>query len=136
MEKATLELYLRDFSQKGMEARIDAVKAFAAAVEAQFPLGKVTLTVKKQYLNMKEKLDQNPDVLAKLNEAIVRAGAEPESKPIRGGTDGSRLTEMGIPTPNIFTGGYNYHSKHEWASVGEMSLAVRTLVKLASLWTE
>jgi tripeptide aminopeptidase len=136
MEKAVVDVYLRDFSSEGMERRIAAVKAFAAAVEAQFPLGKVQLTVKKQYVNMKEKLDQTPAVLEKLAEAIRRAGAEPEVKPIRGGTDGSRLTEMGIPTPNVFTGGYNYHSRHEWASVGEMSLAVSTLIGLVALWTE
>lgn len=136
MERAVVDVYLRDFSSEGMEKRIGAVKAFAAAVEAQFPLGKTELTVKKQYLNMKEKLDQNPAVLERLGEAIRRAGAEPEIRPIRGGTDGSRLTEMGIPTPNIFTGGYNYHSRHEWASVGEMSLAVQTLINLVTLWTE
>lgn len=136
MERSALELYLRDFSTEGMERRIAAIKAFAAAVEAQFPLGKVALTFKKQYLNMKEKLDKNPAVMEKLEKAARLAGAEPESKPIRGGTDGSRLTEMGIPTPNIFTGGYNYHSKHEWASVAEMSLAVGTLINLVALWAE
>jgi len=136
MERAVVDVYLRDFSTEGMEKRIAAVKTFAAAVEAQFPLGKTELTVKKQYLNMKESLDKTPAVLEKLGEAIKRAGAEPEIRPIRGGTDGSRLTEMGIPTPNIFTGGYNYHSRHEWASVGEMSLAVETLVNLVTLWTE
>jgi len=136
MEKTVIDVYLRDFTSEGMERRIAAMKAFAAAVEAQFPLGKVQLTVKKQYVNMKEKLDQTPAVLEKLAEAIRRAGAEPEVKPIRGGTDGSRLTEMGIPTPNVFTGGYNYHSRHEWASVGEMSLAVSTLIGLVALWTE
>ncbi|PKL06816.1 MAG: peptidase T [Spirochaetae bacterium HGW-Spirochaetae-9] len=136
MEKTVIDVYLRDFTSEGMERRIAAMKAFAAAVEAQFPLGKVQLTVKKQYINMKEKLDQTPAVLEKLAEAIRRSGAEPEVKPIRGGTDGSRLTEMGIPTPNVFTGGYNYHSRHEWASVGEMSLAVSTLISLVALWTE
>lgn len=136
MEKTAVDIYLRDFTSEGMEKRIEAMKAFASAVEAQFPLGKVELTVKKQYLNMKEKLDQNPSVLEKLKEAIKRAGAEPKIVPIRGGTDGSRLTEMGIPTPNIFTGGYNYHSRHEWASAGEMSLAVKTLIQLVALWTE
>ncbi|MFZ3110922.1 MAG: peptidase T [Rectinemataceae bacterium] len=136
MEKTAIDVYLRDFTSEGMERRIAAMKAIAAAVEAQFPLGKVQLTVKKQYVNMKEKLDQTPAVLEKLAEAIRRAGAEPEVKPIRGGTDGSRLTEMGIPTPNVFTGGYNYHSRHEWASVGEMSLAVSTLINLVALWTE
>lgn len=136
MEKATVDIFLRDFSAQGMEQRINAVKAFAAATEAQFPLGKVTLDIKKQYLNMKEKLDQNPAVLEKLAEAIRQAGAEPVIRPIRGGTDGSRLTEMGIPTPNVFTGGYNYHSKHEWASVAEMSLAVQSAINLLSLWAQ
>lgn len=136
MEKATVDIFLRDFSAQGMEQRIGAIKAFAAAVEAQFPLGKVKLDIKKQYLNMKEKLDQNPAVLEKLAEAIRQAGAEPVIRPIRGGTDGSRLTEMGIPTPNVFTGGYNYHSKHEWASVAEMSLAVQSAINLLSLWAE
>lgn len=136
MEKTVIDVYLRDFTSEGMERRVAAMKAFATAVEAQFPLGKVQLTVKKQYINMKEKLDQTPAVLEKLAEAIRRSGTEPEVKPIRGGTDGSRLTEMGIPTPNVFTGGYNYHSRHEWASVGEMSLAVSTLISLVALWTE
>lgn len=136
MEKASVEIYLRDFSTEGMERRIEAVKAFAAAIEAQFPLGKVELTIKKQYLNMKEVLDKNPEVLKKLASAIEKSGAEPTMRPIRGGTDGSRLTEMGIPTPNVFTGGYNYHSKHEWASLGEMSLAVKTAINLAGLWAE
>jgi Di- and tripeptidases len=136
MEKATVDIFLRDFSTQGMEKRINAVKAFAAAVEAQFPLGKVNLEVKKQYLNMKEKLDQNPAVLEKLAEAIRKAQAEPVIRPIRGGTDGSRLTKMGIPTPNVFTGGYNYHSKHEWTSVAEMSLAVQSAINLLSLWAD
>jgi tripeptide aminopeptidase len=134
MEHATLDIYLRDFTTEGMTRRIEAVKTFASTIEAQFPLGKVNLTIKKQYLNMKEKLDQNPEVLEKLRLAILKAGVEPVMKPIRGGTDGSRLTEMGIPTPNIFTGGYNYHSRHEWASLGEMSLAVATLQNLIGLW--
>jgi tripeptide aminopeptidase len=67
-------------------------------------------------------------------EAAKRAGAEPCIKPIRGGTDGARLTELGVPTPNVFTGGYNYHSRYEWASVGEMVLAVETVLELVQLW--
>jgi tripeptide aminopeptidase len=134
LESATVELYLRDFSQAGMEARIEAVRAMAKAVEAQFPLGTATLAVSKQYLNMREKLDERPEVLERLMEAARRAGAEPFIKPIRGGTDGARLTEMGVPTPNVFTGGYNYHSRYEWASVAEMALAVETLIELVQLW--
>jgi tripeptide aminopeptidase len=136
MEKTSIDIFLRDFDSDGMQRRIEAVKAFAAAVEAQFPLGKVELIIKKQYLNMKKKLDEQPEVLAKLEKAVRMSGAEPVIRPIRGGTDGSRLTEMGIPTPNVFTGGYNYHSRHEWASVGEMSLAVQTAINLISCWAD
>jgi tripeptide aminopeptidase len=135
LESAVVEVFLRDFGQAGMEARIAAVRAIAAAVEAQFPLGSVGLTVTKQYVNMREKLDERPEVLDRLMEAARRAGCEPFIKPIRGGTDGARLTEMGVPTPNMFTGGYNFHSRYEWASVSEMVLAVETLVELVKLWS-
>jgi tripeptide aminopeptidase len=134
LESATAEVFLRDFSQVGMDARIEAVKAIAKAVEAQFPLGSVVITVTKQYVNMRERLDERPEVLERLMEAAKRAGAEPCIKPIRGGTDGARLTELGVPTPNVFTGGYNYHSRYEWASVGEMVLAVETVLELVQLW--
>jgi tripeptide aminopeptidase len=136
LESAVVELFLRDFTQAGMEARIAAVRAMAKAVEAQFPLGSVRLSVAKQYLNMREKLDERPEVLERLMEAARRAGAEPFIKPIRGGTDGSRLTEMGVPTPNVFTGGYNFHSRYEWASVAEMVMAVETVIELVQLWTK
>jgi tripeptide aminopeptidase len=136
LETAVVEVYLRDFTRQGMESRIAALRAIAKAVEAQFPLGSVLLTETKQYLNMREKLDETPQVLERIMEAARRAGAEPFIKPIRGGTDGARLTEMGVPTPNIFTGGYNYHSRYEWASVGEMALAVDTLIQLVGLWAE
>jgi tripeptide aminopeptidase len=136
LEAAQVEVFLRDFSQAGMESRIAAVRAMAAAVEAQFPLGSVTLAVKKQYVNMREKLDQRPEVLERLMEAARRAGADPVVRPIRGGTDGARLTEMGVPTPNMFTGGYNYHSRFEWASLAEMALAVDTIIELVKLWAQ
>jgi tripeptide aminopeptidase len=136
LEKATLDVFLRDFSMKGMEARIEAVKAMAKAVEAQFPLGSVQLQVNKQYVNMREKLDKTPEVLERSMEAARRAGVEPFIRPIRGGTDGARLTEMGIPTPNLFTGGYNYHSRFEWASGGEMAATVATVLELVKLWAE
>jgi tripeptide aminopeptidase len=136
LERATADIYLRDFTTEGMQARIAAVESFAAAVRAQFPLGAVKLTVQQQYLNMRKKLDLRPEVLENLMKAVRRAGAEPEIRPIRGGTDGARLTEMGIPTPNVFTGGYNYHSRFEWASLSEMSLAVDTALKLVELWAE
>ena len=136
IDHAWTEVYLRDFSSDRMQERIAALKAFAAAVEAQFPGGQVKLAITQQYLNMKQKLDAQPEVLGKLERAIKTAGFEPVMKPIRGGTDGSRLTEMGIPTPNLFTGGYNYHSRFEWASVSEMALAVETIINLALIWAE
>ncbi len=136
IDHAWTEVYLRDFSSDRMQERIAALKAFAAAVEVQFPGGQVKLAITQQYLNMKQKLDAQPAVLEKLELAIKTAGFEPVMKPIRGGTDGSRLTEMGIPTPNLFTGGYNYHSRFEWASVSEMALAVETIINLVLIWAE
>ena len=134
LEKASVDVFLRDFSQSGMDARIESVKAIAKAVEAQFPLGSVSLQINKQYINMREKLDQTPEVLERAMEAGRRAGVETVVRPIRGGTDGARLTEMGIPTPNFYTGGYNYHSRFEWASVAEMSATVDTVIELVKLW--
>jgi tripeptide aminopeptidase len=135
LEHAKLDVFLRDFSMAGMERRIEAVKAIAKAVEAQFPLGSVSLEINKQYLNMREKLDQTPQVLERAMEASRKAGLEPVIRPIRGGTDGARLTEMGIPTPNLYTGGYNYHSRFEWASASEMCATVATVIELVKLWT-
>jgi tripeptide aminopeptidase len=134
LEKATLDVFLRDFSAEGMDKRIEAVKAIAKAVEAQYPLGSVKVEVIKQYLNMRQKLDEKPEVLERCLEATRKAGLEPEIRPIRGGTDGARLTELGIPTPNLFTGGYNYHSRFEWASASEMAATVDTVIELVKLW--
>jgi len=134
VEKARVEILVRDFEDQGMKRRLDTLDAIARAVEVQFPGGKVEVTSRKQYLNMRRRLDENPLVLERAFEAVRRAGGEPWSKPIRGGTDGSRLTEMGIPTPNIFTGGHAYHSRLEWASAAEMILAVDTLLELVKLW--
>jgi tripeptide aminopeptidase len=134
LDAATVEVFLRDFSTKGMERRVEAVRSIAKAVEAQFPLGSVEVEVVKSYANMREKLDERPEVLERLMEAARSAGAEPYIKPIRGGTDGARLTELGIPTPNVFTGAYNYHSRFEWASVSDMVLATETVIALVGLW--
>ncbi len=133
-EKAVLEVFLRDFEEEGMRRRLAALEAFARATEAQFPGGSVAVKAELQYLNMKRKLDEHPQALELLLRAAETAGTKPFYKPIRGGTDGSRLTEMGIPTPNVFTGGHNYHSRHEWASAAEMVAAVETLVELVRLW--
>ena len=136
IEQSKVVLYLRDFSADGMKNRLETVDALAKAVEYKFPGGKTQVVHTKQYLNMKEELDKNPAVVEKLVKAVKNAGKEPTFNPIRGGTDGSRLSEMGIPTPNVFTGGHNFHSRSEWASLDQMMTAVKTVIELVKLWAE
>jgi len=135
-ETAYLELILRDFTEEGIQRRLAAVESFARAVEARFPGGKADVQVKHSYSNMRKKIEENPVVLDKLLKSIENIGLKAVLKPIRGGTDGARLTEAGIPTPNIWTGGRNFHSRSEWVSVEEMELAVRLIIELAVLWAE
>ncbi len=88
-----------------------------------------------QYVNLYYTLDSLPFVTGFLVTAVKNVGLEPRFRPIRGGTDGSRLTELGIPTPNVFTGGHNFHSKNEWASLAQMVWAAETVIELAKLWS-
>jgi tripeptide aminopeptidase len=136
LENANLEIFLRDFDAEGMKRRLAALEAFAKTVEAQFPGGRVIVKPESQYYNMKSKIAEKPEVLERLKQALENAGIEWRLKPIRGGTDGSRLTELGIPTPNIFTGGRNFHSRIEWVSVREMCAACETVIELIRLWGE
>jgi tripeptide aminopeptidase len=136
LENAHLEIFLRDFDSDGMKQRIAALDAFAKTIEAQFPGGKVIVKTQPQYYNMKSKINEKPDVLERLKQAMDNLGIEWRLKPIRGGTDGSCLTELGIPTPNIFTGGRNFHSRLEWASVSEMCAACKVIIELITLWGE
>jgi tripeptide aminopeptidase len=136
IENATLEVFIRDFDNKGAERRVAALDIFARAVESQFPGGKVAVESKAQYYNMKDKINEKPEVLEKLKTAFNNLGIGIRQKPIRGGTDGSRLTELGIPTPNIFTGGRNAHSRLEWVSIPEMAAASQLTAELVRLWGE
>ncbi|MDR1836229.1 MAG: peptidase T [Treponema sp.] len=136
LENAKLEVLLRDFDTGGIERRLKTLDVFAQTVEAQFPGGKVIVKTQPQYYNMKLKIDEKPFVFERLKQAMGNAGIEWKLKPIRGGTDGSRLTEMGIPTPNIFTGGRNFHSRLEWVSVSEMCAACRVIIELIKLFGE
>ena len=132
IEKSTVYLLLRDFDGENMKKRQKTVEALAEAAALSFG-GSVNVTHKTQYVNMKRKLDEHPEVVRDLEAAYRAAGVEPVFTPIRGGTDGSRLTEMGIPTPNIFTGGHNYHSRTEWASLNQMCKAADILINLADI---
>ena len=134
IETASLEVLIRDFKQEEGERRLAALDSYARAVEAKFPGGKVGVSSKVQYRNMKEKISDRPEALEKLRLAYLNTGVAITERPIRGGTDGSRLTEIGIPTPNIFTGGRNFHSRLEWLSVPEMAAACRLVTELVRLW--
>lgn len=135
MEKARITLFLRDFEDEGMKERLSLVEELAEAAAKSYG-GSVQVKHTRQYVNMKNVLDQHTMVVQKLVMAYKKAGIEPVFPAIRGGTDGSRLTEMGIPTPNIFTGGHNFHSRSEWASLSQMVSAVNVLLQLVLQWTE
>ena len=132
IEKASVALLLRDFDLKEMENRKKLVTTLAETTARVFG-AKVEVTHTKQYMNMKKELDKKPNVVQKLVKAYKDAGVDPVFVPIRGGTDGSRLTEMGIPTPNIFTGGHNFHSRTEWASLEQMCAALTVIINLISV---
>ncbi|MGN0730180.1 peptidase T [Treponema sp.] len=127
--EASVSLLLRDFSTEGMERRKNVVDLLAKTTAELFG-GKTEVRHVQQYLNMKNVLDKNPQIVERLVEAYKKSGVQPVFSPIRGGTDGSRLTEMGIPCPNIFTGGHNFHSRREWASLNQMVKAAEILVRL------
>jgi tripeptide aminopeptidase len=136
IEETSLEIYLRDFEEREVQRRAAALESMARAVEAAFPKGKVEIKIEKQYANLRSYLENVPEVLSTLEQAIRDTGMEPVYKIIRGGTDGARLSELGIPTPNVFTGGHNYHSRQEWAALPAMVRAVCTAVNLCRLWAE
>jgi len=135
-EKTTLKFLLRDFKTEGLDVLKKRLEAIVAEVRPLNPKARIELEVAETYRNMKEGLDKDPRVCSCLEEATKRAGMVPVWKPIRGGTDGSKLTAMGLPTPNIFTGGQNYHSRNEWASVYGMEKAVETVVNLVQVWVD
>jgi len=132
IEASHVTLFLRDFTSSGIDRRRELVREIAQATAHSFG-GTVEVIHSKQYLNMKQKLDEHPEVVQHLTTAFKKAGIEPLCLPIRGGTDGSRLTEMGIPTPNMFTGGHNYHSRTEWASLSQMCAAAEVIINLAAV---
>jgi len=136
MEQAVISLIVRDFEEDGLAAKEVMLDALVKEVMADYPGSAYTLEVKQQYRNMKTVLERHPQVVENALEAIRRAGMAPVRGSIRGGTDGSRLSFMGLPCPNIFAGGHAFHSPLEWISRQDMERAVRVLVELAKVWEE
>lgn len=133
-EEAKVEFIIRDFETRKLADHADFLRQLAQEIVDEYPGSKVAVEVKQQYRNMKEVLDQHPNVGAYAKEAIRRAGLTVRQHPVRGGTDGSRLSFMGLPCPNIFTGEMALHSRHEFVSVQDMQKSVETLVHLVQIW--
>ncbi|NBB47629.1 peptidase T [Rhizobium sp. CRIBSB] len=136
MEAAKLQLIVRDFTEAGLKEKEDLLQQITEEVMATYPGSSHSFTVKHQYRNMKEVLDRHPEIMDNLEEAVRRVGLTPVRHSIRGGTDGSRLSFMGLPCPNIYTGGHAYHSPLEWVSVQDMEKSVETIVALVKVWEE
>jgi tripeptide aminopeptidase len=136
MEKASIGLIIRDFTEEGLATKEALLEDIVKDVMLDYPGSGYTFKVTQQYRNMKLILDQHPDVVENAIEAVRRAGMSPVRGSIRGGTDGSRLSYMGLPCPNIFAGGHAFHSPLEWVSSQDMEKAVTTIVELAKLWEE
>ncbi|MCD6100185.1 MAG: tripeptide aminopeptidase PepT, partial [Candidatus Marinimicrobia bacterium] len=136
VEKCTVKVLIRDFETSGMKEKEKILNDIKKAAESKFSGSKVELEIKESYKNMKIKLEEDPRVVEYALEAVKMAGLEPKLQIIRGGTDGAKLCFMGVLTPNIFTGGHNFHSKQEWISLQAMEKAVETIVNLVKIWTE
>ena len=135
-EKASVEFIIRDFETSKLKEYEARLKKIAEDILQQYPKATMDFVVKEQYRNMKEVLDKNPHVVDYAIEAYNRVGLQVVKEPIRGGTDGSKLSFMGLPCPNIFTGMQAIHSKHEWVGVSDMEKAVEVLVELVKVWEE
>ena len=136
LEKATLSLIVRDFTDEGLKQKEALLENIVKSVMKDFPRSSYGIQIKQQYRNMKQVIDAHPEIIDYAMEAIRRAGLKPVKTSIRGGTDGSRLSFMGLPCPNIFAGEHSFHSRTEWVSVQDMEKAVQTIVHLAMIWEE
>lgn len=136
VEIATVDFIIRDFDEAKLTDHANTIRKIADEVLKEFPNSSYELQVKPQYRNMKQELDKHPQIVEYGMEAIKRAGMEPKLCSIRGGTDGSRLSFMGLPCPNIFAGEHAFHGKQEWVSVQDMQKAVETILHLCMIWEE
>ncbi|HBL25211.1 MAG TPA: peptidase T [Acidobacteria bacterium] len=136
VDKTTVKLLIRDFKTSALAEKEAWLAKLAAETVADWPGSSFEAKVDESYRNMREVLDHHPDVVENAREAIRRAGMEPVTKPIRGGTDGSKLSFMGLPTPNVFAGEQSFHSRFEWVSAQDMEKAVEVIVEIAKVWEE
>lgn len=136
VEKTSVKLLIRDFRTPGLKEKEDLLEKLARETVADWPGATVEVKVEESYRNMREVLDHHPDVVENAREAIRRVGLKPKEKPIRGGTDGSKLSFMNLPTPNVFAGEQNFHSRLEWVSAQDMEKAVEVIVELCKVWEE
>jgi tripeptide aminopeptidase len=136
LEKTTLGFIVRDFTDAGLQEKEALLETIVKEVMLDFPRSNYRIEIKQQYRNMKQVIDRHPEIIDNAMEAIRRAGLAPVKTSIRGGTDGSRLSFMGLPCPNIFAGEHAFHSRLEWVSVQDMEKAVQTIVHLATIWEE
>lgn len=136
VETATVDFIIRDFDEAKLTDHANAIRQIADEVLKNYPGSNYELQVKEQYRNMKQVLDEHPQIVEYGMEAIKRAGLEAKLCSIRGGTDGSRLSFMGLPCPNIFAGEHAFHGKQEWVSIQDMQKAVETILHLCMIWEE
>jgi tripeptide aminopeptidase len=135
VDRTSVKVLVRDFVTAALKEKESLVESLAHEVVARHPGAEVEFTVEESYRNMREILERHPQVVEYARQAIRQAGLEPIEHPIRGGTDGSRLSFMGLPTPNLFAGEHNFHSRLEWVSAQDMDKAVEVIVRLAGLWS-
>ena len=136
VEKAEIKFLIRDFTVDGLKEKEAFLEKLANGVLANHPKATLDFKIDEYYRNMKYKIDEEPKVVDYAMEAVRRAGIEPIKNIIRGGTDGARLSYEGLLTPNVFTGGHNFHSKQEWISIQDMQKAVKVIVNLVQIWEE
>lgn len=134
VEESNLHYLIRDFSRESFERRKQFVVDLVEKMNKKYGEGTVILDLKDQYYNMKEKIDEVKYIVDIAFEAMEAVGVKPIVRPIRGGTDGSRLSFMGLPTPNIFAGGENFHGKYEYISIQSLEKVVEVIVKIAELF--
>ena len=134
VDRTRVKVLIRDFVTAELTVKEALVERIAREVVNEHPGASVDIRIDESYRNMREVLEHHPQVIERARAAMRQAGIEPIEKPIRGGTDGSRLSFMGLPTPNLFAGEHNFHSRREWVSVQDMEKAVEVIVNVARNW--